>query len=54
MSGQPATTKEPLDNAITPEQIVRLIAERKKDGATSCEVLTEGGQRFLVCVWPPP
>lgn len=54
MSGQPATTKEPLDTAITQEQIDRLIAERKSAGATSCQVVTEGGQRFLVCEWPPP
>jgi galactokinase/mevalonate kinase-like predicted kinase len=47
-----ASTKEPLDNAITQEEIDRLIAERKSAGATSCRVVTEGGQRLLVTEWP--
>jgi galactokinase/mevalonate kinase-like predicted kinase len=54
MGGQSATTKEPLDDAITQPQIDRLIAERKAAGATGCQVVTEGNKRFLVCQWPPP
>ena len=54
MSVQSATTKEPLADGLTDEQIQRIIAERKSAGATSCKVVTEGNQRFLVCQWPPP
>ena len=54
MSAQPATTKEPLAEELTAEQIQRLIGERKGAGATSCEVVTENNQKFLVCQWPPP
>lgn len=54
MSPESTETKEPLDDSITPEQIQQLIAERKSAGAESCEAVTENGQRFLVCKWPPP
>jgi hypothetical protein len=53
MGGQTATTKEPLPREITPEQLQKLIAEKKRVGATSCQVVTEGDQRFLVCEFPP-
>ncbi len=54
MSSQPTTTKEPLTPDLTPQQIQQLIAERTAAGATGCQVVTEGTQRFLVCQWPPP
>jgi hypothetical protein len=53
MGGQPTTTKEPLAQGITDEQVAKLIAERKGVGATDCKVVTENNQRFLVCQWPP-
>ncbi len=52
MKSQPTETKEQLADDITAEQIERLIAERKLDGTTSCEVVTEKEKRFLVCQWP--
>jgi hypothetical protein len=54
VSAQPTTTKEPLAKELTDEQIRQLIDERKTAGATSCQVVTETNQRFLVCQWPPP
>jgi len=54
MSAQPVTTKEPLAEGLTAEQIQQLISERLDAGATSCEVVTENNQKFLVCQWPPP
>jgi galactokinase/mevalonate kinase-like predicted kinase len=54
MSPQPTTTKEPLDAGVTSQQIQQLIDERVAAGASGCQVVTEGGQRFLVCQWPPP
>jgi hypothetical protein len=51
--GQAATTKEELVPGITDEQIQKLIAEKKRVGATRCEVVKEGGKRFLVCEFPP-
>ena len=53
MSSQPAETKEPLAEGITAEEIEKLIAERKEQGASSCEVVMENNERFLVCQWPP-
>ena len=53
MAGQAVTTKEPLAPEITPEQLQKLIAEKKRVGATSCKVVTEGNERFLVCEFPP-
>ncbi len=53
MNSQPAETKEPLAANITSAQIQQLIDERKGTGATSCEVVTENGERFLVCQYPP-
>jgi hypothetical protein len=53
MSSEPVVTKEPLADGITFEQIQALIAERQSAGATSCNVVTENNQRFLVCQWPP-
>jgi hypothetical protein len=46
-------TKEPLAAGIREEQIGRLIAEKKRNGATECKVVTEDGQRFLICRFPP-
>ena len=54
MSAQPVTTKELLDEGLTEEQIQQLISERLGVGATSCEVVIENNQKFLVCQWPPP
>jgi hypothetical protein len=53
MAGQPATTKDPLAPEVTDAQIQKLIAEKKRLGATDCQVITEGNQRFLVTRWPP-
>lgn len=53
MAGQAATTKEPLAPEITDEQLQKLIKEKKRVGATSCRVITEKGERFLVCEFPP-
>lgn len=52
MSSQPATTKEPLAEGLSTEDIQRLIDQKKAAGATGCEVVREGTQRFLVCKWP--
>ena len=51
--GQAATTREELAPNITEEQIQKLIAEKTRVGATRCEVVNEGGKRFLVCEFPP-
>lgn len=53
MNSEPVETKEPLSDEITPEQIQALIAERRNAGATSCVLVAESDQRFLVCQWPP-
>ncbi len=53
MNSQPRTTKEPLADGITEEQIQALIDERKATGATSCEVVTENDKRILVYQFPP-
>ena len=53
MAGQAVTTKEPLAPEITDEQLQKLIKEKKRVGAASCQVVTEGDQRFLVCEFPP-
>ena len=53
MNSQPAETKEPLADDLTPAQIQALITERKSSGATSCQVVTENNKRVLVCQWPP-
>lgn len=51
-SKQPKPIKEPIDE-LTDAQVQKLIAMRKKAGATSCEVVTEGGKKFLVTQYPP-
>jgi hypothetical protein len=48
------TTKEPLANELTDQEIQQLIDESKAVGATTCKVVTENNKRFLVCEWPPP
>ena len=53
MSANSMTTTEELAPDLTPAQIQLLIAERKRVGATNCTVVTEDGQRLLVCEWPP-
>ena len=52
MNSQPTETKEELADDITPAEIEKLKAEKKNAGATSCKVVTENDQRFLVCQWP--
>ena len=54
MSAQRTTTKQPLAKELTDEQIQQLIDEYKADGATTCKVVTETNQPFLVCEWPSP
>lgn len=51
MPPQVVITEQELDPAITPEQIQKRIAKRAALSAT-CEVVTRGAQRFLVCKWP--
>ena len=53
MPSQASETKEPLSDQLTQDQIDKLIAERKAAGATSCQAVTESGQKFLVSQWPP-
>ncbi len=53
MNSQPRVTRQELADDITAEQIQQLIDERTGTGATSCEVVTENNQRFLVCQYPP-
>ena len=53
MSSQPVTTKRELPDNITEAEIQQIIKERTDVGATSCEVVTEGGKKFLVCHYPP-
>ena len=54
MSGESegVETKEPIGHEIPDERIQRLIAERARNGV-KCRVVTENGQRFLVCLSPP-
>jgi hypothetical protein len=52
MSIQPKPIKELIDG-LTDTEIQRLIKERMDAGATSCKVVTEGNQQFLVTQWPP-
>lgn len=54
MNADSTSSKEPLSDSLTQTDIQNLIDERRAQGATSCEVVTENGQRFLVCQWPPP
>lgn len=42
-----------LADDITQALIEQLIDDEQSEGATSCEVVTENNQRFLVCQWPP-
>jgi hypothetical protein len=53
MNGKPMTTREELAKELTQAQIQECIAERKAVGATSCIVVTENGEQFLVSEWPP-
>ena len=53
MNSQPRVTREPLADGLTPEQIQQAIDERRRTGATRCEVVTENGQSILVCQYPP-
>lgn len=53
MNSEGAEIRHPLDDAITDEQIQELIAEQVRNGAENCRVITEDGQRFLVCHLPP-
>ena len=52
MNSRPVEMKQPLDDAITDEQIQQLITEKEGAGAENCRVVTENGQRFLVWTWP--
>jgi len=54
MNSQTTVVKRELDPGISEEEIDQLIQERTNEGATSCEVVTEGGKKFLVCHYPPP
>ena len=54
MSTQPTTTRTPIADDLTQDEIQGLIADRKGEGATSCEVVTENGKRFLITKYPPP
>jgi hypothetical protein len=47
-----ATTKEPLSEDVTNEQVQMLVAERKKSGATAVTIVVENGVRVIVTEWP--
>lgn len=53
MNPEPTVTKEPLADDLTPAEIQALIDERIGAGATSCQAVTENGEKLLVCHWPP-
>lgn len=52
MSIQPKAIKRLIDG-LTDEEVQRLKDERIKEGAMSCEVVTEGGHKYLVTQYPP-
>jgi len=52
MNTQPKPIKRLIDG-LTEEEIQRLKDERIEEGATSCEVVTEGGHKYLVTQYPP-
>ena len=47
MGTQPKPIKEQIDG-LTDEEIQRLKDERRKEGATSCEAVTERGHKYLL------
>ncbi len=49
---EPVDLKKELDASITDEQIDALCAEKTRNGATNCRVVTENGKRFLVWTLP--
>ena len=53
MNSEPVVAREPLDEAISDEQIQQLIAERMAAGATSSQVEEIDGQKVLVTRYPP-
>jgi len=52
MNTQPKPIKHLIDG-LTDEDIQMLKDERIKEGATSCEVVTEGDHKYLVTQYPP-
>lgn len=52
MSTQTKSIKEPIDE-LTDEKIQLLKNERTQVGAISCEVVIEGGHKYLVTQYPP-
>ena len=52
MASEPSHQRQPLADDITDEQIQQLIAEKERNGAENCRVVTEDGQRFLLWTWP--
>ena len=53
MPSKPVTTKDELPEGTTQAEIDNICAEAEKDGATSCEVVTENDKRFIVITYPP-
>jgi hypothetical protein len=47
-----ASTREPIAEDLTNEEIQMLIKERRGAGATEVRIVVEGGQRFIVTEWP--
>lgn len=47
---------KPIDDSVTEEDIKRRIAEMEGPlyNAKNCKVVTQGGKRFIVCLFPPP
>ena len=51
MSIKPKAIRRLIDG-LTDEEIQRLKDERIEEGATSCEVVTEGDHKYLVTQYP--
>jgi len=53
VSNQPRLIMEPADG-LTDEEIRRRIKEIMDEGdATSCEIVMEGGKKFIATQYPP-
>lgn len=53
MNGQVRVKRQKIAKDVTSGEIERLIDQKKRAGAISCEVQVKGGEKLLVCKWPP-
>ena len=44
--------RQKIGKGVTQGEIDRLIEQKMRAGAISCEVQVEEGEKFLVCKWP--